>query len=111
MIRTVTVDIDRLVLDRGMSRWERAALGDAVADELGQLLGAGGRSQAPAPPGSGRSVGGSALATVIARAIHAELSSAATSGLPATGPPGPGRVSAGATAPVPRAWPPMGGHR
>lgn len=111
MIRTVTVDIDRLVLDRGMSRWERAALADAVADELGQLLGAGARPQTPAPSVSRRSVGGSALATDIARAIHAELSSGAPPGLPAAPPAAPSRLAAGDMAPVSRASPPSGGPR
>jgi len=114
MIRTVTVDIDRLILDRGMSRWERAALAQAVADELGQLLGARATPTTPPSPSSGsgsrRSVGRSTLCTDIARAIHAELSADATAGLPATGPVTPSSRSAGRAETDPRASPPIGGH-
>jgi len=109
MIRTVTVDIDRLILDRGMSRWERAALAQAVADELGQLLGARATPTTPPSPSS-RSGSRRSLCTDIARAIHAELSADATAGLPATGPVTPSSRSAGRAETDPRASPPIGGH-
>jgi len=102
MIRSVTVDIDRLVLDRGMSRWERAALAEAVADELGRLLGVDATPMTPA--------GGSTLSTDIAGAIHAELSTGAIAGFPAAGPAHPLSSSAGRAVPDPRASRPTGGH-
>lgn len=65
MSRQINIVIDRIVLDTPMSRRERAALADAVSEQLTALV--GGRPLGQVGGSTGR------LSQQIARAVHAAL--------------------------------------